>query len=158
MGRQDEIVKERVRKIKELREQGINPYATKYEVKNTSSELQSKYGKLNPNARANETARLAGRVMSIRDIGKIIFLVVNDGHGKIQAILQDSETPAKLMEFFKKYIDSGDFIGIEGQIFRTQRGELSIVIHSGELLTKSVYPLPDKWAGLTDEEEKLRKR
>jgi lysyl-tRNA synthetase class 2 len=96
--------------------------------------------------------------MNFRDIGKISFGVLQDSSGKIQIILQDEETPAKVSEFFKKYIDAGDFIGVEGPIFRTKRGELSIIVKKAELLSKSILPLPDKWHGLEDKEERYRKR
>ncbi|MEM4259445.1 MAG: lysine--tRNA ligase [Candidatus Pacearchaeota archaeon] len=158
MSRQDEIVKERLRKLKELRAQGINPYPAKCEVKNTSIELQKKYEKLKPESLTKDAVKIAGRVMSIRDIGKILFAVIDDGYGKIQIVLQDKETPSKTIEFFKKYIDAGDFLGIEGIIFRTKRGELSVLVENVEMLSKSILPLPEKWHGITDEEERLRKR
>jgi lysyl-tRNA synthetase class 2 len=72
--------------------------------------------------------------------------------------LQEKETPAKTIEFFKKYIESGDFIGVEGNVFRTKRGELSIMVGDVALLTKSILPLPEKWHGIQDDEERLRKR
>lgn len=158
MSRQDEIVKERLRKLKEIRTQGINPYPAKYDVKNTSSELQQKYEKLKPDASTKDSVKIAGRLISIRDIGKIIFGVLQDGHGKIQIVFQDKETPSKTTEFFKKYTDAGDFIGVEGTIFRTKRGELSVLVENVEILTKSIFPLPEKWHGIQDDEERLRKR
>ena len=158
MGRQDEIVKERIKKLEELRKNGINPYATKYDVKDTSKQLQEEHADLKPDTKSNKRASIAGRIMGIRDMGKITFLVINDGYGKMQAILQDEGTPKETMDFFRKYIDSGDFIGLEGEIFRTKRGELSIIISSLTLLTKSIFSLPDKWHGIENEEERLRKR
>jgi len=158
MSRQDEIVKERIKKIHELRKQGINPYPTKYEVKAISSYLQEKYAKLKPEASTKDSTKIAGRLMGFRDIGKIAFGVLQDGYGRIQIVLQEKETPEKLIEFFKKYIDAGDFIGIEGTIFRTKRGELSVLVKKAELLAKSLLPLPDKWHGLEDKEERYRKR
>jgi len=158
MGRQDEIVKERLRKLSELKKSGINPYPNKYEVKNYAQDLQEKYSKLKAEQKTKDKVKIAGRLMAIRDIGKIAFGVIQDGSGKIQITLQDGETPNKVMEFFKKYIDSGDFIGVEGAIFRTKRGELSVLAKSVELLSKSILPLPEKWHGLQDDEERLRKR
>jgi len=159
MGRQDEIVKERLKKLKELRENGIDPYISKYqEILSNSRDLQTKYSSLKADEKTKNTASVAGRVMSIRDLGKITFVVLNDGYGKMQLILQEGETPDKVREFFKKYIDEGDFIGSKGNIFRTKRGELSIIIDQCQLLTKSIFPLPEKWHGIQDEEEKLRKR
>mgnify|MGYP001590124629 FL=1 len=148
MGREEQIINERLRKIRELRAQGINPYPNKFEVKNNSSDLQEKYKKLKNEQKTKDKAKIAGRLMTIRDLGKIAFASMQDGHGKIQITLQEKETPEKIREFFKKYIDSGDFIGVEGTIFRTKSGELSVMVKSLEILSKSILPLPEKWHGL----------
>ena len=158
MGREELIVKERLRKIEELRKKGINPYSYKFEGKLESSELQEKYKKLKAGEKTKDKARIAGRVLIIRDIGKIIFATLQDGSGKIQIQLQSEGTPDKEIEFWKKYVDSGDFIGCEGLVLRTKRGELTILAEKIEILSKAVLPLPEKFHGLQDEEEKLRKR
>lgn len=158
MGREDQIIGERLRKIKEMREQGINPYPYSFDKKDNAKCLQEKYLKLKPEAKADHKAKIAGRVVGIRDIGKIAFLVLQDDSGKIQLVIQEGETPDKIREFVKKYIDTGDFIGIEGTVFRTKRGELSILIKKAEILSKSLLPLPEKWHGLSDKEERYRKR
>ncbi len=158
MGRQEEIVNERLKKLSELRKQGIDPYPNKYDVKNHTQELQEKYKSLKPERFTKEKVKIAGRLMTSRDLGKIAFGTLQDSTGKIQIVLQEKETPNKIREFFKKYIDAGDFVGIEGLVFRTKRGELSVLVKSLELLTKSILPLPEKWHGLQDEEERLRKR
>ena len=158
MGRQDEIVKERMRKIEELKKQGISPYPHSFDKKDNSADLQAEHEKLKPEQKSKKTASVAGRLMTFRDMGKIAFGTLQDGSGKIQIVLQDGETPQKIFDFFKKYIDSGDFIGVEGQIFRTKRGELSVIVKEATLLSKSIAPLPDKWHGLEDKEERYRKR
>ncbi|MDO8509402.1 MAG: lysine--tRNA ligase [Nanoarchaeota archaeon] len=158
MGRQEEIINERLRKINELKKAGINPYPNKYEVKNEAKELQEKYSSLKAEKYTKDKVKIAGRLMIARDLGKIAFGTLQDSTAKIQIVLQEKETPNKTCEFFKKYIDSGDFIGVEGTIFRTKRGELSVLVKDIVLLTKSILPLPEKWHGLQDEEERLRKR
>jgi lysyl-tRNA synthetase class 2 len=158
MGREEEIVKEREKKIDELRKKKINPYPYRFEKKNSAFELQEKYKKLKAGEQTKDKAIVAGRVMAARVLGKINFASLQDSAGKIQIVLQQGETSEKEMEFFKKYVDSGDFIGVEGTIFRTQRGELSILVKKIEMLSKAMLPLPEKWHGLVDEEEKLRKR
>jgi len=158
MGRQDEIVKERMKKIAELRKQGINPYPYSFEVKNKSSDLQEKYKDLKNAEKTTEKAQIAGRLIGVRDLGKIAFGVLRDGYGKIQITLQEGETSNEVRDFFKKYVDEGDFIGVKGIIFRTQRGELSILVKECEILSKSILPLPEKWHGLQDKEERYRKR
>ncbi|NCO11470.1 lysine--tRNA ligase [Candidatus Pacearchaeota archaeon CG_4_9_14_0_2_um_filter_39_13] len=157
MGRQDQIINERFRKIKELKEQGIEPYPHKYNVKDFAGDLQSRHKKLAKGKKAGK-AKIAGRLMSFRDLGKIAFGVLRDYTGDIQIVLQDKETSEKIKGLFKKYIDVGDFLGIEGDISRTQRGELSIVVKKMEILSKSILPLPEKWHGLQDKEERYRKR
>ncbi|MEK6889589.1 MAG: lysine--tRNA ligase [Nanoarchaeota archaeon] len=158
MGRQEQIVGERLKKIEELRKQGINPYPYKFDKKDSSAELQEAHKDLKPEKKAKAKAQIAGRITIIRDIGKIIFAVLQDYSGKIQLVLQEPDTSDKKIEFFKKYIDSGDFVGVKGDIFRTKRGELSILVKDLELLSKSIQPLPEKWHGLQDKEERYRKR
>ncbi len=150
MGREEQIINDRLRKIEELRKQKINPYAYKFDKKNSCVEcLKSKL---------NSKVKTAGRLMLKRDLGKISFAQLQDSSGKIQIVMQEDKTPSEIMQFFKKYIDAGDFVGVEGKIIKTKTKETSILVTKLELLTKSVLPLPEKWHGLQDEEEKLRKR
>ncbi|HLD37197.1 MAG TPA: lysine--tRNA ligase [Candidatus Nanoarchaeia archaeon] len=158
MARQDEIVKERQRKIEELRKKKVEPYAYSFDKKNNSAELHERFRELKAEKKAKEKAQVAGRVIVIRDLGKIIFAKLQDQAGSIQIVLQDKETPAKEIDFFKEYVDAGDFIGVKGSIFRTKRGELSVVADKIEILSKSILPLPEKWHGLQDKEERYRKR
>ncbi|MEK6849943.1 MAG: lysine--tRNA ligase [Nanoarchaeota archaeon] len=158
MGRQEEIVKERIKKISELRKDGINPYISKYYFDNVSSELQKHYKNLKNGEKSKGKVKVAGRLTIIRDMGKIAFASLLDSQGKIQIVLQEKETPEKTRHFFKKYLDEGDFVGVDGTILRTKRGELSILVKDIKLLTKSILPLPEKWHGLQDNEERLRKR
>lgn len=158
MGREDQIIQSRIKKVEDLKKLGVNPYPNKFEFKHSSSELQEKYKKLKKEERTKDKVSVAGRVMIKRDLGKISFATLQDSNGKIQIVSQDGETPGKEFEFFKKYIDAGDFVGVEGIVLRTKTGELSILIKKVELLTKSILPLPEKYHGLVDEEEKFRKR
>jgi lysyl-tRNA synthetase, class II len=158
MGRQEQIINERLRKLKELKEQGIDPYPHKYDVKDRAADLQEKYKKLKKESKTSTKAKVAGRLMSFRDLGKIAFGVLQDGSGEIQITLQKGETPESAHTLFKKYIDTGDFVGIEGIVLRTKRGELSVLAKKVTLLSKSLLPLPEKWHGLQDKEERYRKR
>jgi lysyl-tRNA synthetase, class II len=158
MGREEQIVGERLKKIEKMREAGINPYPYSYDKKDNTLDLQEKYKNLKAGEKTEDHIKTAGRVMTIRDIGKIIFSTLQDGDGKIQVQIQMGETDEKQIDFFKKYVDSGDFIGIEGTILRTARGELSILAERIELLSKAILPLPEKWHGLQDKEERYRKR
>lgn len=158
MGREEQIISERLRKIQELKLKGINPYPHKFDKKDNTLDLHKKYSDLKPEQKANYTAKTAGRVISIRDMGKINFVVLKDGYGKIQLVLQNPDTSKEVQDFFKKYVDSGDFIGVEGIVFKTKRGELSILVKKLEILSKALKPLPEKWHGLSDKEERYRKR
>ncbi len=158
MGRQDEAVAERIKKLKELRDNKINPYPNRFEVNNYAKGLHEKHKGLKNEASTKDKVSVAGRLLSVRDLGKIIFCSLYDGTGKIQIVFQDGEISDKLLEFVKKYIDAGDFVGIEGNVFRTKRGEISVLVKKVELLSKSILPLPDKWHGIVDDEERLRRR
>ena len=158
MRREEQIIKEREKKIDELKKLRINLYSHKYEIKNYASEIKNKYLKLKPEQRTKNNVSLAGRIMVIRDIGKIIFATLQDSTGKIQLVFQEKETLKKEFDFFKKFIDVGDIIGVKGIVFRTKRGELSILVSKIELLTKSLMPLPEKWHGLKGKEDRYRKR
>ncbi len=150
MGREEEIIKERLKKIEELKKRGINPYPQKFDKKNSVSEcLEIALGK---------KAKTAGRLMTKRDLGKIAFCDLSDGSGKVQIVLQEKQTPEKIREAFSRYIDAGDIVGVEGKIIKTKTGQKSILVNNIELLAKSVLPLPDKWHGLQDKEERYRKR
>ena len=157
MARQDEILKERLKKIAALKKEGINPYPYFYEKKD-SVFLQEKYKGLGNDSATGDVVAVAGRVMTIREMGKLSFSTLRDGSGTIQVILREGDTPATDRDFFKKYIDSGDFIGVTGIVARTKRGELSVVAREVVLLSKSLLPLPEKWHGLQDKEERYRKR
>ncbi len=158
MSREEQIINERLRKIDDLRKKNINPYPNKFDKKNYCSELQKKYGKLKSGEKTKVKVKVSGRLMTKRDLGKISFATLKDGTGSIQIIFQDKETPESKKEFFKKYVDSGDFVGVEGEMIKSQRGEVSVLVKKIELLSKSILPLPDKWKGIQDDEERYRKR
>lgn len=158
MGREEQIINERLRKIKELREQGIDPYPS-YSGKRTEiKEVREKHEKLETEKKSKDKVGVVGRVMATRDFGKIAFAKINDGSENIQVLLQEGETGDKERELFKKYVDTGDFIGVEGKVTRTKKGELSVLVEKIQILSKSILPLPDKWHGLQDKEERYRRR
>jgi lysyl-tRNA synthetase, class II len=158
MGREEQIVSERLRKVKELRKQGIDPYPAVSDREDEIVEIRKKFSKLKTEEISNEKVRCVGRLMVTRDLGKIAFATLYDGTEKIQVVLQEPQTDKKTKNFFKKYIDAGDFVNVEGPVTVTRRGELSIVAVKIKLLSKSILPLPAKWHGLQDKEEKLRRR
>ena len=150
MGREEQIINERIKKIEELKKDKINPYPSKFEKKESTSEcLKAKLG---------TKVKTAGRLISKRDLGKIAFSKLRDVSGDIQIVFQDGNTNDKVFSFFKKYVDEGDFVGVEGETFKTKTGEVSILVKKIELLSKAILPLPEKFHGLQDDEERLRRR
>jgi len=150
MGREEQIISERIRKLEELKKQKINPYPNKFDKSETCKEcLNSKIG---------AKVKTAGRMMTKRDLGKIAFCILRDGTGEIQIVFQEGKTSDEMRDFLKRYVDIGDFNGIQGEIFKTKTGQKSILIKKIEMLSKSILPLPEKWHGLQDKEERYRRR
>src|SRR3989344_2290824 len=154
---EEQLVKQRIEKLEKIKSLGINPYPYKFEAKNFSKDLLEKYSKLKNEKKAKEKVSLAGRVMTLRPMGKIAFGHLQDQKGKIQFFISEKELDKKELELFN-LLDLGDIIGINGVIFRTKAGEITVLVKNLELLTKSLRPLPDKWHGLKDIEERYRKR
>lgn len=159
-GREKQIVDERIKKIETLRKEGINPYPAvfKYHEKRIhAKEVLEKFSGLKNGEDSGEEKILAGRIMTKRDFGKLSFFTLQDISGIIQVIVQKDKSSKEVISTFKK-IDSGDIIGVRGNVVKTKTGEISILAQEIFILTKSILPLPDKHKGLKDEEEKLRKR
>ncbi|MFH0808673.1 MAG: lysine--tRNA ligase [archaeon] len=156
-GREKQIVDERIRKIKEMRESGVEPYPQKFEKKDWCGELQKKYSKLKNEVVSKDVVVTAGRLMLKRSMGKISFGTIRDNGGKIQILIQEGKSPDDVIKFFGK-VDAGDFVGVRGNPMRTKRGELSILVKEITLLSKAIKPLPEKWHGIKDKEERYRKR
>jgi len=160
MGREDEIVKERIKKIEELRSKDIDPFSHKFKYESDrifSEDILKNFNNLENEEISKESVAIAGRVMFLRSFGKLAFAKVQDIKGQIQVVLQSEKTSQEVFDLFS-LIDSGDIIGIKGNPMKTRTGEISILVKELDLLTKSILPLPDKVHGLKDEEEKLRKR
>jgi len=150
MGREEQIIHERERKLEELRKKGINPYPHNFDKQHVIKKCLS--------LKLGAKTKTAGRIMTKREIGKIIFADLMDFSGKIQIVFQDKKTMNKYFDFFKRYVDIGDIIGVEGKTIKTKTGQHSILVKKLTLLTKSLLPLPSKWHGLQDKEERYRKR
>ncbi len=151
----EEIRTERLRKLELLKKAGINPYPSSVPRDHALSEVKSHFVELEV---AKKPLALAGRVMAIRGQGAIQFVVLNDGTASFQVVLKRDVLGEEPMNFFGETVDIGDFIGVSGELFVTQRGEQSIMASSWTMAAKSLLPLPEKWHGLQDPEEKLRKR
>jgi lysyl-tRNA synthetase, class II len=159
----NQLIAERREKLAALRRQGV-PFPNDFKPRHHAADLHHRYGKL-----ANEelepqaiTVAVAGRMMLKRVMGKACFATLQDGsfgdtHGRIQLYITQDLVGAETLAAFKHW-DLGDILGCEGTLFRTKTGELSVKATSVRLLTKSLRPLPDKFHGMSDQEQKYRQR
>ena len=146
-------VRVRREKLDTLRADGFDPFVqTKFEVTADSAAIKENY-----DAMAGKSVRLAGRIMSKRGMGKVSFCDLQDSTGRIQLYVKFDEMEEASFQRFKKN-DIGDIVGVVGDVFKTERGEISIRVHEATLLSKSLLPLPEKFHGLTDRETRYRQR
>ncbi len=150
-------IEERKKIVEELRKSGIEPYAYHYEINAHSKEIIEKYSFLKPEETTDDYYSIAGRVMVKRDFGKIIFIVLRDEIGDIQVVF-NKQFDEKALNFVKEFIHAGDIIGVNGFVFRTKRGEISVGVKEVKLLSKAIRPLPEKFHGLKDVEKRYRQR
>ena len=148
-----EILQIRRDKLAALQEAGRNPFEiTRYDVSHHAQEVKDQFEQLE-----GQTVSLAGRLMSKRGMGKVSFCDLKDKSGRIQIYARKDEMDEEAYDRFRKY-DIGDIVGVKGDVFRTQKGEMSIRAHEITLLSKSLQPLPEKFHGLTDKELRYRQR
>jgi len=146
-------MKVRREKLNDLRSQGLDPFVqTKFDVTATSAQIKDHFEEME-----GKTVSLAGRLMSKRGMGKVVFCDLQDNAGRIQLYVKIDEMEEDSFNRFKKN-DIGDIVGVKGDVFRTQRGEISVRVHEATLLSKSLLPLPEKFHGLTDRETRYRQR
>ncbi len=148
-----DVFRVRREKLAALVEAGQNPFEkVKYDFDTYTADIHANFETLE-----NTEVRIAGRMMSRRDMGKANFIDVMDGKGRIQCYVRINDVGEETFEQFKKW-DIGDIIGVCGKVFRTRRGEISVHAESIELLAKSLLPLPEKFHGLKDTDTRYRQR
>ena len=154
---ENHLIGERRAKLAKLRERGI-AFPNDFRRNALAADLQTAYGGKSPEALAAEAVRVsvAGRLRRKNVMGKGSFAQIEDGSGGIQLRLE-RDMLAETYEDFKTW-DVGDVIGVEGVLFLTKTGELTVKADRAVLLTKSLRPLPDKWHGITDTETRYRRR
>jgi lysyl-tRNA synthetase class 2 len=159
MSELNEFIKVRIEKLKALKEKGINPYpSAAFEISHHSADILEKYKNLQAGEhKETEKVSMAGRLMTIRGMGKSSFAHILDSRGKIQIYIKKDAVGEKAYETFN-LLDLGDIIGIKGFPFKTKTGEVSLHVESFEILCKSLHQLPEKWHGLTDVEARYRHR
>jgi lysyl-tRNA synthetase class 2 len=155
--RQEELIQSRLDKLQKIRSRGIDPYPARYHRSHTTQEAIALYRTAEDGSGGLPQVRVAGRITAMRIMGKAVFLDIKDGYGKIQAYLRRDiigEGKYSLLQDF----DIGDFIGAEGEIFKTRTGEVTVKVSDFTMLSKSLQPLPEKWHGLADVEKRYRQR
>jgi len=150
---------QRIDKIEKLRQLGVNPFANDFVPTETAADVVSRFGSIENEDLENYPSQIkvAGRLMSLRLFGKAAFTHLKDRTGQIQIYVRKDKISENQFEIFK-LCDVGDFVGVEGKIFRTRTGELTVLAERLCLLTKSLRPLPEKWHGLKDVETRYRQR
>ena len=140
-------------KLANLQAEGQNPFEiTRFDWDATSQQIKDNF-----DAMEGKPVKVAGRLMSKRGMGKVSFCDLQDRDGRIQLYARQDEMDEAVYKKFKKF-DIGDIVGVEGEVFRTQRGEMSVRAHNITLLSKSLLPLPEKFHGLQDKELRFRQR
>ena len=148
-----ELLRIRREKLKALQDEGRDPFQiTKFDVTHHTQDIKDNF-----DAMEGSAVSVAGRLMSKRGMGKVSFCDLQDKTGRIQIYARKDEMDEVTYDRFKKY-DIGDIVGVKGEVFRTQRGEMSVRAREITLLSKSLRPLPEKFHGLTDKEIRYRQR
>ena len=154
----DQVVQRRAN-LEELRKLGVETYPHRFDRQASVEDIvqahEAKSGEVLEAEQA--TTRTAGRILAIRSFGKANFLVLSDGKARIQVYIREDSVPARDFQIFK-LLDFGDWVGVEGRLFRTKTKELTIWASHVEFLAKCLLPLPEKWHGLTDVETRYRQR
>lgn len=159
----EEIRKARIKKLNKLKEAGMEPYPISSQRDFSLAEVLADFSKL---SKRKTPLNLAGRIMALREHGGSLFCDFQDGStslttggtGKLQAYLKKNLIGDRLFSLFKETIDVGDFLGFQGKLFLTKKKEKTIEVKEWRMLAKSLRPLPEKWHGLQDIEERFRKR
>jgi lysyl-tRNA synthetase class 2 len=146
----------RLGKVEALREAGFEPYPVRFEPTATAAGIAAEHGGLEAGEESGATVTVAGRLVGMRDIGKLAFGVLQDSTGRIQLFAEAARLDADFERFTG--FDLGDWLGIGGEVMRTKRGELSVRVEELTLLAKALRPLPEKWHGLQDVETRYRQR
>lgn len=151
----EEIREVRLKKIEALRRRGLEPFPATARRDYTIAEVLADFETLTQ----KPEVFLVGRVTALRAQGALIFFNFTDGTGNFQGLLKKDEVAdPRIFDDFSELIDIGDFVEVAGSLFATKRGEKTVKVSAWKMLTKSLRPLPEKWHGLVDEEERLRRR
>lgn len=151
----EELRKIRLDKLALLEKAGINPYPAKVSRTFCLADARKNFEEYE---KSTKPVSLCGRIMAIRGQGAILFVVLDDGKSTFQAVIKKDVLDAAAFDLFAQAVDIGDILSVTGTFFKTNRGEQSLMVNSWIMAAKSLLPLPEKWHGLTDPDEKFRKR
>lgn len=151
----EELRNERIKKLRALADAGIPAYPIEAHYDATIAEVREKFAKL---SKRKKPLFLVGRVRAMRGQGGLIFFNFSDGTGTFQGLLKKEDADSKQLDNFSSFVDAGDFVELSGTLFKTKRGEETLLVKEWKMLSKTLRPLPEKWHGLQDVEEKFRKR
>jgi lysyl-tRNA synthetase class 2 len=156
----DESEQMRVRreKLARLQAAGVDGYPVGVRRTTTNAELRARFGDLAPDAETGERVSVVGRVVLKRDGGKLCFATLRDGSGELQMMLSLDRLGEERLGEWKRDVDLGDHVSVDGEVVSSRRGELSVMAQSWTLASKALRPLPEKWHGLADEEARVRRR
>ena len=156
----NDLILERIRKAGEIRQSGINPYPNDQKVGGTTAGARRAAGQKSAEEleRAGIRVDVAGRIVAERNFGKATFVVIEDRAGRLQAYLRKDKVGDEVYSLFRKSVDVGDIVWVEGPLFITRTGELTVQAERFRLLSKALRPLPEKWHGLVDVETRYRQR
>jgi lysyl-tRNA synthetase, class II len=155
-----DVPAERARRLADLdalRARGVDPYPVRFDRDRTLAELRAEFGGLEPGVDTDVQVRVAGRILLLRRQGKLTFATIRDQSGTVQLFVSRSVIGEEAHDAFDE-LDLGDWVGVDGTVMTTRKGELSVKVTRCELLAKALRPLPDKWHGLADVDTRFRQR
>ena len=147
----------RLARLDDLRNRGIEPYPYRFDRTHTLGEIRAEWGSLEAGTETENRVVIAGRIMLMREQGKLIFATVRDRAGEVQLFISKAVVGDEAFADIST-LDLGDWVGVSGTIMTTRKGELSVKVAELSLLSKAVRPLPNKWKGLTDTDTRFRQR
>lgn len=150
------LIQDRIRKLEDIKQKGINPYPYSFNITKKSAKIQEENKDLKEEEESSNIETVAGRIILFRRMGKVAFLTIRDDEGDIQLYLRKDDLGDSYDHI--KDFDMGDFIGATGKVFKTKTGEVTIYVSEFSMLCKATRPLPDKFHGIHDTEIKYRKR
>jgi lysyl-tRNA synthetase class 2 len=147
----------RIEQLEDLRAAGVDPYPYRFDRTDSLGTIRARHAHLDAGTETNDQVAVAGRIMLKRDQGKLIFCTLKDRSGDIQLFVSKSVVGDEAFDSINDF-DLGDWVGVNGVVMTTRKGELSVKVISAQLLSKAIRPLPDKWHGLTDTDTRYRQR